>query len=106
MVYNFTQTEEYSKNLVNELNFSQFDSTENPLSILKLLCQFLSDFKNISILLKGSVDIIIDCNSLKKQKFFVVGIEGSKKRCGGQGDILAGLLAVNHNFSWKQQNTE
>jgi ATP-dependent NAD(P)H-hydrate dehydratase len=41
------------------------------------------------LFLKGNVDVITD-----GQRVVCVGVEGSHKRCGGQGDILSGVLAT------------
>lgn len=44
---------------------------------------------NVIIFKKGLVDIISDgeCS-------YYVAFEGSQKRCGGQGDVLAGILGT------------
>ena len=41
------------------------------------------------MLIKGKRDVIIG-----KNKSFVVGVEGGNKRCGGIGDIVAGVASV------------
>jgi len=42
-----------------------------------------------SMIIKGVQDVIIT-----KDKAFVVGLEGGNKRCGGIGDIVAGVGSV------------
>lgn len=44
---------------------------------------------NTIILRKGLVDIITD-----GRQAFYVKTQGSLKRCGGQGDVLAGMLGT------------
>jgi len=41
------------------------------------------------MLIKGKRDVIIG-----KNKSFVVGVEGGNKRCGGIGDVVAGVASV------------
>lgn len=41
------------------------------------------------LLIKGQVDIITD-----GQRCLCIGSEGSQKRCGGQGDILSGVIST------------
>lgn len=41
------------------------------------------------MIIKGRKDII-----LTKDKTFIVGIEGGNKRCGGIGDIVAGVAST------------
>lgn len=45
--------------------------------------------KNLKILLKGRTDLILSDGMIR-----LSGVKGSPKRCGGQGDILAGLISV------------
>lgn len=42
-----------------------------------------------SVVVKGKWDVIIGRN-----KSFVIGIEGGNKRCGGVGDIVAGVASA------------
>jgi NAD(P)H-hydrate repair Nnr-like enzyme with NAD(P)H-hydrate dehydratase domain len=42
------------------------------------------------VLIKGEHDIILDKNNLMT----IVKTKGSKKRCGGIGDVLSGCLAA------------
>ncbi|XP_022659393.1 ATP-dependent (S)-NAD(P)H-hydrate dehydratase-like isoform X1 [Varroa destructor] len=59
-----------------------------------------SSMGNVTILAKGGVDIVSDGLSL------VLGDEtGSPRRCGGQGDILAGLLGVFSYWAFNAQKT-
>jgi len=46
----------------------------------------------VTILCKGKKDIISSGDS--DNNVYIVDIEGCPKRCGGQGDILAGMLGV------------
>lgn len=41
------------------------------------------------IIIKGQCDIIMD-----RDRSFIIGIEGGNKRCGGIGDILAGVTGA------------
>uniref|UniRef100_A0A0A9Z1U1 ATP-dependent (S)-NAD(P)H-hydrate dehydratase n=1 Tax=Lygus hesperus TaxID=30085 RepID=A0A0A9Z1U1_LYGHE len=45
--------------------------------------------KNVTIVLKGNIDLIADSSS-----YFSCDVEGSFRRCGGQGDMLSGILSV------------
>ena len=51
--------------------------------------------RNVVILHKGAKDIIVD--GQKGTEFLSCELSGSGRRCGGQGDLLAGTLAV---FWW------
>lgn len=51
--------------------------------------------KNVVILHKGAKDVIVDGH--KGTETVSCGLAGSGRRCGGQGDLLAGSLTV---FSW------
>lgn len=56
---------------------------------LQLLFSLLGDQKGITLLAKGLVDIII-----AGDRIGVVNTQAGLKRCGGQGDILAGLVGL------------
>ena len=43
----------------------------------------------VNVFLKGKVDVISDGT-----RTICVGVPGSEKRCGGQGDILSGVIAT------------
>lgn len=58
---------------------------------LKYLCLALG---GVTIVRKGSSDMI-SCGG----DVYVVQEEGSMRRCGGQGDILAGCLGVSHYWA-------
>ena len=76
-----------TKNLYENLQVS--DCQEDNPELSKLL-QFLSNFSNVHIVAKGEIDII-----LKNSEFLrCVTAVGGHKRCGGQGDILAGLTTL------------
>ncbi|XP_076224309.1 NAD(P)HX dehydratase isoform X2 [Nomia melanderi] len=51
--------------------------------------------KNVTILHKGSKDVIVDGH--KGTEAVSCGLAGSGRRCGGQGDLLVGALSV---FWW------
>lgn len=46
---------------------------------------------NASIILKGPIDIFIEYNSGRVR---IVNTMGSSRRCGGQGDLLCGVIAA------------
>ncbi|CAN6450524.1 unnamed protein product [Victoria cruziana] len=58
--------------------------------------QLLAQRIGVTILQKGNSDIITDGRSGEQSSFgfTVVNIFGSPRRCGGQGDILSGSVAV------------
>ena len=78
---------------INKEDIQQLKNCE----ILSELIDFCMLFANMTILLKGKIDIVIN----SRGEIFTVVIPGSKKRCGGQGDILAGLVGINHYFANK-----
>ncbi|XP_012268652.1 ATP-dependent (S)-NAD(P)H-hydrate dehydratase [Athalia rosae] len=51
--------------------------------------------KNVVVLHKGAKDVIVDGH--KGTETLSCGVSGSPRRCGGQGDLLSGALAV---FYW------
>ena len=61
----------------------------NDLPKVSTLMQDLVQIQNLYVILKGNADIVFT-----KDKIYGVKNESSKKRCGGQGDILSGLIAV------------
>lgn len=54
---------------------------------------------NIMILQKGLVDVITDGNDT-----FLVAVEGAAKRCGGQGDVLAGTVGTFLNYKYQSDS--
>ncbi|KAG5439797.1 hypothetical protein PCANB_000079 [Pneumocystis canis] len=63
-------------------------------------CQHLSNrLKNVVILKKGMIDHISD-----GQETFQVNMKGALKRCGGQGDVLAGILST--LLAWRKAYLE
>ncbi|XP_073220926.1 ATP-dependent (S)-NAD(P)H-hydrate dehydratase isoform X2 [Cicer arietinum] len=68
------------------------DATQQVLSLAKQI-------GGVTILKKGKSDIINDGDTVKS-----VSIYGSPRRCGGQGDILSGSVAV--FLSWARQHIE
>jgi len=45
--------------------------------------------KNFKILIKGEHDVV-----LGNDRSFIIRTPGGKKRCGGMGDLLAGVTSV------------
>ncbi|CAF2370639.1 unnamed protein product [Rotaria sp. Silwood2] len=65
----------------------------------KRLAQKLAEALQVNVLMKGHLDTI---SSPHNQEPMQCGIEGSPRRCGGQGDLLAGALAV--SYYWAIRN--
>ncbi|XP_016197424.1 ATP-dependent (S)-NAD(P)H-hydrate dehydratase isoform X1 [Arachis ipaensis] len=76
------------KVLSSEVN--DVDATQQVLSLAKKI-------GGVTILKKGKSDLISDGDTVKS-----VSIYGSPRRCGGQGDILSGSVAV--FLSWARQH--
>ncbi|MED6158701.1 hypothetical protein PIB30_035242 [Stylosanthes scabra] len=76
------------KVLSSEVN--DLDATQQVLSLAKKI-------GGVTILKKGKSDLISDGDTVKS-----VSIYGSPRRCGGQGDILSGSVAV--FLSWARQH--
>ena len=53
-------------------------------------------FSNCIIFRKGLLDIISDGSHT-----FIIGMQGSLKRCGGQGDVLCGTIATFLNYGFR-----
>lgn len=64
----------------------------------KLLAQCLG---NLTILRKGTEDIISDGNTV-----IMCSTDGSPRRCGGQGDLLSGSTAVFFNWALQKYNND
>ncbi|CAF0874228.1 unnamed protein product [Adineta steineri] len=62
------------------------------------LAQKLADALRVNILMKGHLDVIA---SPDNQQPVQCGIDGSPRRCGGQGDLLAGALAASYYWTVK-----
>ncbi|CAI5516006.1 unnamed protein product [Closterium sp. Naga37s-1] len=60
------------------------------------LAQLAADLGNVTIVQKGAADGISDGNAV-----FECGLFGSPRRCGGQGDVLSGSIAV--FFVWARK---
>jgi ATP-dependent NAD(P)H-hydrate dehydratase len=58
--------------------------------------------EQVLIVKKGSVDII--SNGVKDIASVLCETKGSGRRCGGQGDLLSGSLAVFTHWSSKQED--
>ena len=67
----------------------------------KQLAQKLADSLQVNILMKGQLDIISSPNNPEAVQ---CGIDGSPRRCGGQGDLLAGALVA--SYYWAIRNRE
>lgn len=67
----------------------------------KKLAQKLAETLRVNILMKGHLDNISSPNN---QEPLQCGIEGSPRRCGGQGDLLAGALAVSYYWAIKNRD--
>lgn len=85
---------EIKEGLYQKITNKELQSIPNN-SLLAQLSDFLRKYKTTSVFLKGQVDLIFNTSG----EVFCVGIQGNQKRVGGQGDILAGMLAANHSFS-------
>ncbi|KAF6040025.1 CARKD [Bugula neritina] len=64
---------------------NKIPNEEEPIMDVKLLAKTLQ----VTVVLKGSVDIVSNGAYV-----LVVGTETSPRRCGGQGDLLAGFLSI------------
>ena len=53
---------------------------------------------NVMILQKGLIDVITDGHDT-----FLVAVEGAAKRCGGQGDVLAGTVGTFLNYKYQSE---
>ena len=60
----------------------------------------LSQYLGVTIIRKGEHDIISNGKDA-----FIIEEQGSPRRCGGQGDILAGNLGVAISWAYKQSST-
>ncbi len=67
-------------------------------SQLDIFYQLINSLNNTNLVVKGQVDIIIT-----PDKVAIVKLEGSLKRCGGQGDILTGFISVFGEWDRKLQ---
>jgi len=81
---------EYGR-LCDVFNISKSETEEDQ---LQKLCK---SFGNITIVMKGKVDLISDGTTTIKCEE-----EGSPRRCGGQGDILSGVIGV--FMAWAHQH--
>ncbi|TYK17171.1 ATP-dependent (S)-NAD(P)H-hydrate dehydratase [Cucumis melo var. makuwa] len=80
------------KRLVENVLLAEVDEQDAPNQLLSLAKRI----GGITILRKGRADLISDGETVKS-----VSIYGSPRRCGGQGDILSGSVAV--FISWAQR---
>lgn len=67
----------------------------------KQLAQKLAEALRVNILMKGHLDTIASPNISTPLQ---CGIDGSPRRCGGQGDLLAGALVVSYYWSVKNRD--
>ncbi|XP_023528365.1 ATP-dependent (S)-NAD(P)H-hydrate dehydratase [Cucurbita pepo subsp. pepo] len=80
------------KRLVKNVLLAEVDEQDAPNQLLSLTKRI----GGLTILRKGRADLICDGETVKS-----VSIYGSPRRCGGQGDILSGSVAV--FVSWARQ---
>ena len=73
-----------------------FDKIDIYHPVVKPVAEMARAFGNSIVVRKGITDIITDGNEA-----YYVCEEGSLKRCGGIGDILAGTIATFQQFSRK-----
>jgi ATP-dependent NAD(P)H-hydrate dehydratase len=69
--------------------------------IKKQFAQKLAEKLQVNILLKGHLDIIASPNNPEAVQ---CGIDGSPRRCGGQGDLLAGALVASYYWAIKSSD--
>ena len=58
-------------------------------SLVKNIADYAKSMNNVTIVRKGPIDIITD-----GIEACCVTMEGSQKRCGGIGDVLAGVMGT------------
>ncbi|XP_060909422.1 ATP-dependent (S)-NAD(P)H-hydrate dehydratase [Labrus mixtus] len=71
--------------LYQALNREPMDSSDHQHSVMQLSVAM----GNLTVVLKGEQDVITDGS-----KVFTCSLEGSGRRCGGQGDLLSGSMGV------------
>lgn len=71
--------------LYEALHHESMDSNDHQRSVLQLSVAM----GNLTLVLKGEQDLITDGN-----KVYSCSLEGSGRRCGGQGDLLSGSMGV------------
>jgi ATP-dependent NAD(P)H-hydrate dehydratase len=59
---------------------------------------WIGSLGNVTIVAKGETDVITDGTTVMQCSHV-----GSPRRCGGQGDILAGVIATFANWATKAQ---
>jgi ATP-dependent NAD(P)H-hydrate dehydratase len=67
----------------------------------KQLAQDLAEKLRVNILMKGHLDTIASPNN---QDPIQCGLDGSPRRCGGQGDLLAGALIASYYWAIKNRD--
>jgi len=67
----------------------------------KQLAQKLAETLRVNIFMKGHLDTIASPNSVDPIQ---CGIDGSPRRCGGQGDLLAGALIASYYWVIKSRD--
>eukprot|EP00347_Sterkiella_histriomuscorum_P023541 403334250 len=77
-----------------EENKGQCGIVDKDHQIIQPVVQLAQSLNNAIILKKGIVDLVSD----GKQSYYVC-TQGSLKRCGGQGDILSGILGTFVNYA-------
>lgn len=86
----FDEANNIRTKLLTELNSSEEEVQTRALSLA---------LGGVTILKKGETDIVTNGGNV-----FKLGIRGSPRRCGGQGDILAGCLGVSFFWANKVRN--
>jgi len=67
----------------------------------KQLAQNLAEKLRVNILMKGHLDTIASPNNPDPIQ---CGIDGSPRRCGGQGDLLAGALIASYHWAIRNRD--
>lgn len=88
-IHEISEINSRQSNEITSLLLSELQSSHDEIQIRALSLAL----GGVTILRKGEIDIICNGDSVYK-----LGIRGSPRRCGGQGDILSGCLGV--SFYW------
>jgi ATP-dependent NAD(P)H-hydrate dehydratase len=68
----------------------------------KQLAQKLAETLRVNIFMKGHLDTISSPNNSETLQ---CGMDGSPRRCGGQGDLLSGALVASYYWATKNRET-
>ena len=77
------------------------DSEENWHKIAARAIALSRALNNVMVLQKGLVDVITNGDHT-----FLVAVEGAAKRCGGQGDVLAGTIGTFLNYKYQSEDAD